>query len=109
MLMNLRKVPKTTDLTCPSNREPVELYRRRRLTITFMPQGVEYAVTCAHTDEPPTPGTKTRTARASRMVRKALEAALEGLGAGAVAWGGYNTNTKASTDRILVEGGGGGR
>jgi hypothetical protein len=27
----------------------------RRLTITFMSQGVEYAITYAHTDEPPEP------------------------------------------------------
>jgi hypothetical protein len=27
----------------------------RRLTITFMPQGIEYGVTYLHTDEPPEP------------------------------------------------------
>ncbi len=81
----------------------------RRITITFTAEGIEYGVTYLHTDEPPTPGTKTRTTRASRMARKGLEVALEGLGTGAVAWGGYGTDTKESTDHILVEGGGGGR
>ncbi len=50
----------------------------RRITITFTAEGIEYGVTCLHTDEPPTPGTKTRTTRASRMARKGLEVALEG-------------------------------
>jgi len=77
-----------------------------RITVTFTPEGIEYAVCYAHADEPPTPGTKTRTTRASRMARKGLEAALEGLGAGAVTWGGYATDTRHSTDRILVAGGG---
>ena len=81
----------------------------QRITITFTPEGIEYGVTHFHTDEPPKPGTKTRTARASRMARKGLEVALEGLGAWAVAWGGYATSKKESTDRILIEGGGGGR
>jgi hypothetical protein len=78
----------------------------QRITITFTPEGIEYGVTHFHTDEPPKPGTKTRTARASRMARKGLEVALEGLGTGAAQWGGYATDTWQSTDWILLAGGG---
>jgi hypothetical protein len=84
----------------------------RSIAVTFLPEGgLEVAVSYAHGDELPSPvhPAKTRTARASRMARKVLEVALEGLGTGAVEWGGHGTNTKESTDRILVAGGGGGR
>jgi hypothetical protein len=50
----------------------------QRLTVTFNPEGTEYAIVYSHADELPRPGTKTRTTRAARMARKALETALEG-------------------------------
>jgi hypothetical protein len=36
------------------------------------------------------------------MAQKALKAALEGLGKGPVAWGGFATNTRESKDRIIA-------
>ena len=77
-----------------------------KIMVVFTREGVEVAVTYAHRDELPNPGTKTRTARASRMARKGLEVALEGLGTGAAQWGGYATDTWQSTDWILLAGGG---
>ncbi len=75
----------------------------RSVTVTFTPEGLEYAVTYAHEGEPPNPGTKTRTTTAARMARRGLEVALEGLAAGAPAWGGFGTNTKVSRDVVMVE------
>jgi hypothetical protein len=49
----------------------------RRITVTFTAEGIEYSVCYAHTDEPPPPGTKTRTTRALRMARTGLQTALE--------------------------------
>ena len=74
-----------------------------RIIVTFHREGVELEVRYAHADEPPTPGTKKRTATAVRMARKGLEMALEGLGWGSVAWGGFSTDTRQSTDRVLVD------
>jgi hypothetical protein len=80
----------------------------RRITITFTAEGIEYGVTYLHTDEPPTPvyPAKARTSKAARMACKGLELALQRLSAGAAEWGGYGTDTRQSTDRILVAGGG---
>ncbi len=74
----------------------------KRLTITFNPKGVEYAVLYRHTEEPPTPGTKKRTGAAASMARAALETALEGL-TGEVLWGGFGTDTRTSRDVVMVE------
>ena len=74
-----------------------------KLTVTFQPEGIALAVSYAHRDEPPTPGTKTRTRRAARMAEAALRRALEGLGRGSVAWGGFATDTRQSTDKVLVD------
>jgi hypothetical protein len=46
--------------------------------------GGEYAGAYDHDHEPPTPGSKGRTRAAARMVQKALEAVLEGLGTGSM-------------------------
>lgn len=74
------------------------------LTIFREDGSIEYAVSYAHIDEPPTPGSKKRTTTASRMARRGLQAALEGLDQGyALTWGGFGTNTRESTDRIIVE------
>ena len=74
----------------------------KRLTITFTPKGLEYAVVYDHTDEPPTPGTKTRTRRASQMTRKGLEEALRGL-EGDLSWGGFGTDTRTSRDVLVAD------
>ena len=76
----------------------------RRLTVMFLPDGsIEIAVSYPHRNEPPTPGTKTRTRRAARMAQAGLRRALEGLDRGSVAWGGFSTNTQVSTDRLLFD------
>jgi hypothetical protein len=76
----------------------------QRLIITFQPdQSVEYEIFYSHTEELPRPGTKTRTTRATRMARKALETALEGLGNGEVFWGGFGTNERTSKDVVVVD------
>ena len=74
-----------------------------RVTVTFTRDGIEYHVTYAHTAEPPNPGTKTRTSKATRMARRGLELALEGLGSGPVRWGGFGTDNRKSTDTIITE------
>jgi hypothetical protein len=74
----------------------------RRITVTFTAEGIEYSVCYAHTDEPPPPGTKTRTTRALRMARTGLQTALE-LGTGVGLWGGFATDTRQTTDRVFVE------
>ncbi len=74
----------------------------RRLTVTFKPEGIEYAVLYAHTNELPTPGTKTRTTKAATMARTGLETALAGLD-GEVVWGGFGTDTRTSRDMVVVD------
>jgi hypothetical protein len=74
----------------------------KKVTVTFGPEAIEYAVCYLHTDEPGSPGTKTRTTRAATLARKGLEAALAGLDKGALLWGGFGTNTRQSTDRIMI-------
>ncbi len=73
------------------------------VTVTFLQEGIELAVEYSHADEPPTPGTKTRTRRAARMARTGLQTALEALGTGPPVWGGFATDTRQSTDRVLVD------
>jgi hypothetical protein len=75
-----------------------------RIVATFRPDAIEYAVTYSHRDHvEANPGTKTRTTTATRMARKGLEAALEGLGSGLVVWGGFGTNTRVSKDTLIVD------
>jgi hypothetical protein len=83
-----------------SAREPTVL---QKLTIIFGDEGIELAVSYLHTEDPPTAGSKGRTTIAARMARKGLEAALEGLGKGVLLWGGFGTNTRESTDHVIVE------
>ncbi len=76
----------------------------RSIRVTFTREGVEFAVTYAHDGEQPTPGTKKRTATATEMARKGLEAALEALReSGPVVWGGYGTDTRVSKDTIIAD------
>jgi hypothetical protein len=76
----------------------------RRVVVTFSAEEMEISATYAHDAEPATPGTKTRTATAARMAAAGLERALEGLGTGVAAvWGGYSTDTRISTDKVIVE------
>jgi hypothetical protein len=75
----------------------------RSIRVTFTREEIEFAVTYAHPHEHPTPGTKKRTATAARMARKDLEAALEVLGSGPVACGGFATNTQVSKDTIIAD------
>jgi hypothetical protein len=76
----------------------------KRVTVTYREDGtIEYAVRYEHTAEPPTPGSKKRVATVATLARKGLQAALEGLGKDALLWGGFGTNTRESTDRIMVD------
>jgi hypothetical protein len=75
----------------------------RSIGVTFTREGIEFAVTYAHDGELPAPGTKKRTATATEMARKGLEAALEALGSGAVVWGGFGTDTRVSKDTIIAD------
>jgi hypothetical protein len=75
----------------------------QKLTIIFADEGIELAVSYLHTEDPPTPGSKTRTTTAARMARAALETALEGLRTRPAIWGGFGTDTRESTDRIVVD------
>ena len=71
--------------------------------VRFEWEGVELSVTYGHAETGQhNPGTKTRTRRAARMARAGLQAALEGLDRGDALWGGYGTDTRESTDRVLV-------
>ena len=73
------------------------------IRVDFHREGIELAVRYAHRDEPPTPGSKTRTRTAARMAEAGLRRALEGLGRGSVAWGGFAPDTRQSTDKVLVD------
>jgi hypothetical protein len=75
------------------------------VSAVFHPDGtIEYAISYLHTDDPPSaPGSKGRTTRASRMARRGLESALEGLDKGDVLWGGFGTSMRESTDHVVVE------
>ena len=76
----------------------------RSITVTFSREGdTEISVAYAHAHELPAPGTKKRTATATEMARKGLEAALEDLGSGPVVWGGFGTDTRVSRDVVLVD------
>jgi hypothetical protein len=81
----------------------------RRVTVTFADEGdLEIAVAYTHTDcALPTPGSKSRTTKALRMARAGLETALDSLGSGSSAgagiWGGFATDTRESTDHVIVE------
>jgi hypothetical protein len=76
----------------------------QRLIISFADDGTtEVSVTYSHQDEPATPGSKKRTQSASQMASAALQRALEGLGTSAVSWGGFGTNTRVSTDKIVID------
>jgi hypothetical protein len=74
-----------------------------RVTVTFVPDGsLEVDVTYTH-EEVLTPGSKRRTTSAARMASMALERAQEHLRSGRVIWGGFGTNMRTSTDRILID------
>jgi hypothetical protein len=77
----------------------------QRVAATFREDGsVEVAISYLHSDEQQlTPGTKRRTVRAARMAAAGLCAALAELDRGEPLWGGFGTNTRESTDRVLVE------
>ena len=85
------------------SRERVSGTVLERIIVTFHREGLEVGVSYAHADEPPTPGTKTRTRMAARMAEAGLRRALEGLDRGSVAWGGFATDTRQSTDKVLVD------
>jgi hypothetical protein len=75
-----------------------------RVTVTFGSRGVEVDVTYNHDEDVVfTPGSKQRTTSAATMASKALERAQEHLRTGRVIWGGFGTNLRTSTDRILVD------
>jgi len=78
----------------------------QKIAVEFKPDAtLEFAVTYAHgeADEPPNPGTKTRTRSATRMAAYGLRRALEGLDKGTPIWGGFATNTRTSRDTIIVD------
>jgi hypothetical protein len=79
----------------------------KRVTVLFHDEGdLEIAVAYTHSEasEPPTPATKTRTTRALRLAVVGLRRALEGLDKGrSLTWGGFTTNTRESTDMVIVE------
>jgi hypothetical protein len=78
----------------------------KRVTVTFADEGdLEIAVAYTHTDDQPTPGSKSRTTKALKMARAGLETALDSLGSGTRAgiWGGFATDTRESTDHVIVE------
>ena len=83
------------------SRERVSGAVLEKLIVTFHREDIEVSVSYAHRDEPPTPGSKTRTRRAARMAEAGLRRALEGLDRGSVAWGWFSTSTQVSTDRLL--------
>jgi hypothetical protein len=75
-----------------------------RIMVTFQDGTIEYGVRYTHADDPGSPGSKGRTTRAARLAAKGLEAALEGLSRDpGPLWGGFATNTRESTDTIMVE------
>jgi hypothetical protein len=75
----------------------------KKLTVTFGEGDLELAVTYLHDGEMPNPATKSRTTIAARMAAVGLRRALESLERGGLLWGGFATNTRESTDQILVE------
>lgn len=75
----------------------------RSIRITFNREGIEYAVTYQHGDQVATPGTKKRTTTAARVAAEGLRRALEVLGRGQIQWGGFGTNEKVSTDRVIID------
>lgn len=74
----------------------------RQIMITF-DRDVEIAITFAHEEGLASPGTKRRTTTATRMARAGLEQALKGLDRGLPVWGGFGTNERVSTDRLVVD------
>lgn len=75
----------------------------KAIKVTFTPEGVvEYSIHYLHDHEPPTPGSKRRSAAAARMAHKALEIALE-LSKGPPVWAGFATNTRESEDKIIAD------
>ncbi len=83
-------------------REPVAI---RRMIVTFNRDEVEVSITYSHdhSEAIATPGSKKRTTTATRMARKALERALEGLDAAEVVWGGFATDTHLTTDMVVLD------
>jgi hypothetical protein len=77
----------------------------REIRILFAPDGTtEISVTYSHPDPVANPATKKRIAADVRMVRAGLLDALAGLEApGVPTWGGFATDTKVSTDTVIVE------
>jgi hypothetical protein len=77
----------------------------KRLTISFSHEGISYAVAYEHSEahEPANPGTRSRTTSAARMASAGLRRALDALDQGTPVWTGFGTNTRQSTDRIVIE------
>jgi hypothetical protein len=73
------------------------------IKVSFAHEGIMICVSYGHTNEPPQPGTKTRTRSATRMAAYGLRRALEGLDKGTPIWGGFATNTRTSRDTIIVD------
>jgi hypothetical protein len=75
-----------------------------RIVVTFGSRGVELDVTYTHDEDVvEIPGSKKRTTSTQVMAQMALERAQECLRTGRVIWGGFGTNMRTSTDRILVD------
>jgi hypothetical protein len=75
----------------------------KRVTVTFTPEGIELAVGYDHDHEPANPGTRGRTTTAARMASAGLRRALEHLNRGTPVWTGFGTDTRQSTDTIVIE------
>ena len=75
----------------------------KSVRVDFHQEGLEVSVGYTHADPIPNPGTKTRTTTAARMAAAGLQRALEALGTGPGQWGGFATDTRTSTDRLLFE------
>jgi hypothetical protein len=73
------------------------------IKVSFAHEGIMICVTYGHTNEPPQPGTKTRTRSATRMAAYGLRRALEGLDKGTPIWGGFATDMRRSKDMIMVD------
>jgi hypothetical protein len=75
-----------------------------RVVITFRGEGIDLDITYTHNEDVAlVPGSKGRTSQAANLASMALERAQEHLRTGRVIWGGFGTNMRTSTDRILVD------
>jgi hypothetical protein len=76
-----------------------------RITVSFGSRGVEIDVTYTHDvlEVVEMPGSKGRTSQAARLASMALERTQDHLRTGRPLWGGYATNLRTTTDRLLVD------